>query len=50
MEKENKKLKKLLKELMKIIDRASMFGLDQEEAQKWYTKVYKTLGEDYALK
>lgn len=46
MEKENKKLKKLLKEAMKIIDSASMFGLDKEEAQIWYTKVYKLLGEE----
>ena len=43
MEKENKKLKKLLKEAMEIIDKASMLGLDQESAQKWYTKTYKLL-------
>lgn len=34
-------LMNLIYEAMKIIDRASMFGLDHHEAQKWYTKAHK---------
>lgn len=36
-----KKLLKMLKEALKIIDNASMYGLDIESTEEWYSKTYK---------